>query len=172
MPPAGLFENQRVLTRLYSVKYVTATRLQRPTALLYGLRPAPPFGRCATHPPPFPPAGRESFATWQGCGQFRPSACTTHTPALSVGSLHHVKGSLRRVLTRSLPLRSRAAASAPALDLIPFRKGVSPAMRLRSLTSFTTGLISLPWYRVKQGQGRHRKPHAERRERSDRAPNG
>lgn len=25
---------------------MTATRLQRPAALLYGLRPAPPFGRC------------------------------------------------------------------------------------------------------------------------------
>ncbi|EJE0434356.1 hypothetical protein M4K04_004431 [Escherichia coli] len=33
-------------------------RLQRPAALLYGLRPAPPFGRCTTHPPALPASGK------------------------------------------------------------------------------------------------------------------
>jgi len=53
---------------------VTATRLQRPAALLYGLRPAPPFGRCehlgALPQTPRSPRGR-------GAGGRAASLCST-----------------------------------------------------------------------------------------------
>ncbi|MEM08371.1 hypothetical protein ED343_22720 [Salmonella enterica] len=40
--------------------------MQRPTALLYGLRPAPPFGRCFS--PLRPPLGGTSRPLSSGCG--------------------------------------------------------------------------------------------------------
>ena len=79
-------------------------RLQRPAALLYGLRPAPPFGRCI---PPLtrPPKGACPFATWQGCRWPRRFALLYLPPCLSVG---------RSVSVKAMPLRGRCASLDPA----------------------------------------------------------
>ena len=79
-------------------------RLQRPAALLYGLRPAPPFGRCI---PPLtrPPKGACPFATWQGCRWPRRFALLYLPPCLSVG---------RSVSVKAMPRRGRCASLDPA----------------------------------------------------------
>src|SRR5690625_184842 len=143
VPPAGLFEIKE-----HSLDFTSSNR--DPPAGCSGLRPCSsgfalrlPSVVAPPHPPPSPPAGRGPFATWQGCGQFRPSACTTHTPALSVGHSKGVK------CFRGINRAQGRYLFHGHLTPFPFRT-------VRLFDSLHGGHDLHP--QVEWGQGQHRKP--------------